>query len=39
MDQIKPQLEIKEEYQLLNAQKRHKKYYLPSVKQLSQKTV
>ncbi len=38
MDQMKPQLENEEEYQLLYAQMRHAKYYLASVKQLSQKT-
>ncbi len=38
MDQMKPQLEIKEDYQLLYAQMRHTKYYLASIKQLSQKT-
>jgi hypothetical protein len=37
MGQMKPLLEIKEEYQLLYARMRHTKYYLASVKQLSQK--
>jgi hypothetical protein len=39
MDQMKPQLEIEEEYQLLYAQMRHTEYYLALVKQCSQKTV
>jgi hypothetical protein len=39
MDQMKPQLEFEEEYQLLNAQMRHTKYYLASVKHLSQKSI
>ncbi len=39
MDQMKPRLEIKEEYQLLYAWTRHTKYYLASFKLISQKTV
>jgi hypothetical protein len=37
MDQMKSQLEIEKEYQLLYAQMRHTKYYLASVKHISQK--
>ncbi len=37
MDQMKPQLEIEEEYQLLYAWMRHTEYYLAYVKQCSQK--
>ncbi len=36
MDQMKPQLEIEEDSQLLYAQMRHTKHYFASVKQLSQ---
>jgi hypothetical protein len=32
MDQMKPQLEIEEEYQILYAQMQYTKYYLASVK-------
>ncbi len=39
MNQMKPQLEIKEEYQHIYAQMRHTEYYLALVKQCSQKTV
>ncbi len=36
MDQMKPQLEIEEDSQLLYARMRHTKHYFASVKQLSQ---